>query len=124
MAGNKLFGVDIAKIVHQNMSKGLLPATLTKIVLGDRTAGDLTAGKAQTPTDYTCKGFVEDYTDKQMDGSIIQSGDRKIILIGDSIQSGVVPDVNDTITIEDRAYKIVGPIKRDPAKATYTCQGR
>lgn len=122
--GNKLFGVDIAKLVHQNISKGLLAATLTKITLGARTSGSLTGGKAKTETAYTCRGFIEDYTDEQLEGSIVKKGDRKIILIGDSIESGAVPDVNDKITIESRTFQIVGPVKRDPAAATYECQGR
>ena len=122
--GNKLFGVDIAGIVNSSMAQGLLPATLTKITLGDRTTGSLTGGKAKIETAYTCRGFIDVYTDKQMDGTIIKAGDRKILLIGDSVQGGAVPDVNDKITIEGRTFKIVGPVKRDPAAATYECQGR
>lgn len=122
--GNRLFGVDIAGIIDKAMSQGLLPATLTKVTLGARTDGSLTSGKAKTETNYTCRGFIDEYTDKQMDGTIIKSGDRKIVLIGDSIQGGAVPDVDDFITIEGRRFQIVGPVKRDPAKAAYECQGR
>lgn len=122
--GNKLFGVNIAKLIHQNMSKGLLEATLTKVTLGARTSGSLTGGKAKTEATYSCRGFVEDYRDSQIDGTIVEKGDRMIVLIGDSIADGAVPAVDDKVTIEGRTYTIVGPVKRDPAAATYTLQVR
>lgn len=121
--GIKILGVDIAKEVHKAMSKDLLAATLTKTTLGDRTSGSLTSGKELTPTDYTARGFIDDYDDKRIDGTIVQKGDRLITLIGDSIASSVVPSVNDSITIEGQAYTIIR-VKRDPAAAVYECQSR
>ena len=122
--GNKLFGVDIAKLVNQNMASGLLPAVLTKVTRGDRTSGSLTSGPEITTETYTARGFVEDYRDADIDGTSIKKGDRKILLLGDSIASGAVPEPGDSIYIEGRTYGIIGPVKRDPAAATYVCQGR
>jgi hypothetical protein len=84
----------------------------------------LTSGKAKTETAYSCRGFVDNYKDSQIDGTIIKKGDRKVILIGDSIEGGAVPDVNDKVTIEGRTFTIVEVPDRDPAAATFTCHGR
>jgi len=124
--GNKLFGVDIAKIVHGAMKGKLLAATLHKVTFGDRTVGDLTSGRARTIVDYPCEGFVSAYEDKHMDGKVVQKGDRKISLLGESVSAGtVVPEPGDSITIEGAKRKIVKDgVERDPAKALYTCQCR
>ena len=123
MAGNRLFGVDIAGIVDKAISSGLLPATLHHTTPGTRTPGDPTAGVNSTELPYACRGIADDYSDHSIDGTIILVGDRKILLIGNSIAGGIVPQQNDGITIEGVRYTIIN-IKRDPAAATYLCQGR
>lgn len=121
----KFLGVNISGLVHKNLSKKLKPATLTKKISGARTSGSLTSGKAKTSTTHSCRGFVEDYTDRELkDGKDIQASDRKILIIGDSIKPAAVPEKGDEIAIEGGTYRIVGPVKRDPASATYVCQGR
>jgi hypothetical protein len=123
--GNKLFGVNISKLVHKNMSKGLLAATLTKKSSGERTSGSLTSGKAKTDSTHECKGFVDTYSDRELqDAKNIQASDRKILIIGDSITPAAVPEKGDEITILGRTYRIVGPVMSDPAAATYIIQGR
>jgi hypothetical protein len=122
--GNKLFGIDIAKLVHKNMSSMLLDAVLEKVVSGTRTSGSLTSGKNKTETEYTCKGFTDSFEDRRIDGTVIKRGDRKVLLIGDSIQSGAVPEVNDKVTIESKTYRILSIMERDPAAATYVLHCR
>ena len=117
--GRRLLGVNISGLIHKNMSKGLSPAVLTKVISGARTPGSLTGGKAKTETDYTCKGFMDQSIRKRMDGTIIAAGHFIVTLIGDSIQGGAVPELNDKVTIYDETYDIVGPIGSDPALATY-----
>lgn len=124
MAGNKLFGIDIAAEVHKEVSKGLLDATLHSIVPGTPGA-DLTAGNNPVTTDHACKGFVDEYSEKLVDGNRIRAGDKKILLIGNSINGGAtVPKAGDGVTIEGERYDIVGVPQRDPAAATYVLQGR
>ncbi len=118
-----LFGVDIAGIIDGAMSSGLLPATLHSIAIGTRTAGDPTAGTNPTTTDHACRGIQDDYNENEIDGDLVRVGDRKILLIGNSIAELVVPKPNDEVTIEGRRYTVVR-VKRDPAAATYLCQGR
>lgn len=121
--GNILFGVDIASIVDGAISPGLLPATLHSITPGTRTPGDPTAGTNPTTTDHAGRGIIDDYDEKEIDGDVIRVGDRKILLIGNSIAGLTVPKPNDEVTIEGRRYTAVR-VKRDPAAATYTIQAR
>lgn len=122
--GNKLFGVDISGLINKNVAPGLLDATLIKTAEGARTSGQLTGGPAITETPYAAKGFIQDYSENRIDGTVIKVGDRQVILIGDSIASAQVPSLGDKVTIEGTTYNIVGVPARDPAAATYSCQVR
>lgn len=117
--GRKLFGIDISGLIHKNMSKGLSAATLTKVVSGARTSGSLTEGKAKTETDYSCRGFMDKSVRVRMDGTVLAAGHFVVTIIGDSIQSGAVPELNDKVTIYGETFDIVGPVGSDPALATY-----
>ncbi len=120
--GNKLFGVDIARIVRQNTTE-LLDATLTKVTSGVRDAANPTGGTAQTTVDYPCKGIVTTRARGFTSGGIWRDDREQILLIGDSISGGTVaPDPGDRVTIEGVVFIIPegATINADPAKATYT----
>lgn len=123
VVGIKLFGEDISDLIHREMSSGLLPATLHKIAQGTRVAGSLSAGRETTTTSHAARGFVEDYEDRFVDGTVVQRGDRLVTLIGDSVADGAIPRVGDQITIEGVLHTVIN-VKRDPAAATYACQSR
>ncbi len=117
--GNKLFGVDIAKLVNQNIGSGILDATFTRVVAGTRTAGNLTGGTKPTETDFACKGFIGEQDKEKLGGTLVDAGDIVIVLVGDSIDSGnTAPTVKDKVTIEGTTYR-VRALERDPAKALY-----
>lgn len=119
-----LFGVPIADIIHASISPGVLPATLTKRTSGSRTPGDLIGGTHPTTTAYACRGVVLDYREDEF-GDSIQKGDRKVLLVANSIAGFAVPEPNDSITIEGATYRIAADgVKRDPAAASYECQCR
>jgi hypothetical protein len=122
--GNKLLGKDIAGILASKLGPKLLPFTLIKVVTGARTVGDPAAGPAAVETPRTCRGILEDYRDSQFDGTTIKRGDRKALLLGDTIAGGAIPEPNDKLTAEGRTYVIVGIPARDPDAATYVCQVR
>ena len=118
-----LFGIDIAKLVADNIGPGVLPAVLTKVTPGTRTAGSLTAGTNSTSVDHDCRGFIDDYDASQIDGTLIKMDDHKVTIIGGTLPAGVIPVQNDHVFIEGTTYEIIR-VKRDPAAATYTCQAR
>jgi len=122
--GNKLFGVNIGKIIKDAVGPGVLAATLIKKTPGTRNPADPTAGTNPTSTSYACRGFIDTQAVKNLDGTLVEDGTKKIVLIGDTISGGsVAPDTGDLITIENTTYSI-DRIDRDPAAATYTCIAR
>lgn len=118
--GNKLFGVDIAKLIETNVGPGLLPATVTRQVKGTRGAS-LTAAIPVTTQTFTCRGVWDDYTYSRFsaDNEII-SGDKKALLIG----LKTVPRKEDVITIAGVSLVVVRIDSADPAGATYQVQCR
>jgi fructose-1-phosphate kinase PfkB-like protein len=120
-----IFGEDIAGKIYQGLKGKVFDITLTKVEPGTRTPGSLTGGTNPVETAHTVKGFVDHYQDRHIDGTLIQRGDRKIIILGGSLPSGVVPEPSDKLTAEGETRAIVEDgVTRDPAGATYTCQVR
>jgi hypothetical protein len=119
MAGNNLFGADIAGKVFAALNGQVLTATLTKIVAGTRTPGSLTAGTQPTTTNYAAQGFMDSKDRKNIGGTLVEDGEVIVVLLGNSIASDQVPEVGDKVTIESNAYWIK-VIDRDPDKAAYT----
>jgi len=119
--GNKLFGVNISKLIKDNIGPGVLDATLIKITQGSRTPGSLTAGRNPTTANVACKGFIDEQALRDKNGTLVDDGTKTIVLIGDTIDGGAqAPRTADQITIEGATYNIEA-IDRDPAAATYTC---
>lgn len=120
---NKLFGLDIAKIVNDSIAGagGVLDATLTSITPQTPSSGN--AIIPSIPTQHACKGFIDDYKDSEIDGTIVRKGDRKVTLLGASITPSVAPKTNDQVSIEGDTYD-VQEVTRDPAGATYELQVR
>lgn len=127
--GNPLFGVNLSKIIKDNVGPGVLDATLTKSTPGTRTPGNLTGGTNPTTISYTCKGFIDTQKVAFFNGTLVREGSKVVVLIGDTINGGdpaSAPVPGDRITIEGSTYEIPtdGQIDRDPAAATYTCEVR
>jgi hypothetical protein len=120
-----LFGLDLAGIVADAIDQagGLLGVTLTKKTPGTRNPADLTAGTNPTSTPYACEGVVSDYTTRLIDGTLVATGDRRILILGATLPAGVVPSSGDQVTIESLTYDVVR-VTRDPAAASYELQVR
>ena len=116
---SRLFGLDVAKLVHANISRNLLPATLTKVTPGRRSLSDPTGGTDPTEVGYPCRGLVSDYSERERVGDVVPAGSRKVLLIAGSLPDGIVPEPNDKVTIEGAEYRIADDgVTRDPAGAT------
>lgn len=116
--GNPLFGIDISKLIHDNISPGVLAATLVKRANTARTPGSLSGGLNPSSTSYSCRGFIDSKQKRFIDGTLVTDGAENIVLIGDSIV-GAVPEIGDRVTIEGRTF-VVEQLDRDPAAAVYT----
>lgn len=123
MAGIPIFGVNIADIIEQTFVGNIPTATLIKITRGPRDPLNPAAGRPLVPTPHTISAVVEDYEERRVDGTIVERGDRRLIIIAGSLPDGVIPAVNDNVTVEEVTYGIIN-VERDPAAATYTCQLR
>lgn len=117
-----LFGVDFKEEIRAAFAGQLVPLTLTVRTPGTRTPGALTAGTNPDETAVAGEGFLDSYREGQIDGTRIQTGDRKVLIIAGTIGTNV-PKPSDRITIESQTYSVVR-VDRDPAEATYTCQVR
>ncbi len=126
--GNELFGVDIAGIIADNIGDGVLDVTVTRMIDGTRDPDNPTAGVPKVPQQFDCKGFWEDYTTQPPPGIELKLGDRKLILIGDTIPVGGIPERGDAATVHETAgdstLYVVQLQSRDPAAAVYTFQCR
>ena len=119
-----LFDVDIAGLVDEYISPGLLPAKLIQTVPGADDPTKLTGTTAPTITSTDGRGVISDYNDNRFgSGSPIKKGDRQVLLIANSFIGKPVPIPDDQIFIESATYNIIA-VKRDPAAATYKCQVR
>lgn len=118
-----IFGTDIAGEIADAFSGQLIPLTLASRTAGTRTAGNLTGGTNPTTATATGEGIIDDYTNREIDGTRVRTGDKKILIIGKSLSPLLVPKPGDDVTIEGSTYRIIR-VKRDPAAATYTCQSR
>lgn len=117
---NKLFGLDIAKIVNNeikscgNLQKGTLrsitPAVLDPLNLDD--------GCNYTFTEHSFQGFIEQVEMRRED--MVPAGFMsKLLILGGSISPKIVPKVNDEITMNSINYTLTRLLERDGASATY-----
>lgn len=127
--GNRLFGVDISGLIKANIGPGVLDAILVKVGESIPTSAPLTGPGSPTTTSYPCKGFIDMQRDRFTGGTLLRSGSRMVVLIGDTIDNGnpaTAPAPGDRIIIESTTFVIPddGVIGRDPAAATYECEVR
>jgi hypothetical protein len=105
------FYTDLRAMAHgQLVDKG---ATLT---LKKRTAGayDPNTGAATvTETSYSITGAVFDYPQRVIDGTLIQQGDKKVLVSAEGLT--VDPDVDDAVNIATVDHTIVVAKKISPA---------
>lgn len=117
----KLFGLDIAKIVNDSIAGagGVLDGTLTKITPGTRTSGSLTGGTNPVETSHAFKGFIDRGSETRFAGQLQTVDGEVVSILGASLPSGVMPEVNDRVTLEGKEYDLVRLLRRDPAAALF-----
>src|SRR5690349_17149598 len=121
--GNNLFNANISGQLAKAMGPLLAPMTLVKVVPGTRSNSDPSAGTNPTRRSFSCRGILDTYRTSQFDGTIIKRGDRKALILGDTLPNNVVPEPNDEVKAEGSVFTVVA-VERDPDAAAYTCQVR
>jgi len=129
--GNGLFdnyGVDIAGLVDEHLSPGMLPLVIKHqgAQTEERPAGQLTKPPERpADTSHSGRGMISDFQPSEFASSqLLEAGDRKVLVIVESLKPPVEPGTGDTVQIEGRTYRVARLLKRDPAAATYTLQVR
>lgn len=124
-----IFGVNMASILGRALGPLTFDIVLTRENQGSRDPANLAGGRVDydggSSQSWSCKGWVDQWTLYELQNSIIQAGDRKVVILGGTLQADIEPETSDIVTIENEDLRIVSSgIKRDPAGATYTCQCR
>ena len=117
-----IFGADIAGIVAEAFDGLLFDQVLIKIA-SSRDPSDST-NTIKVETRHDCQGFVDNFAkENAKNGTTIT--DAKIVIIGDTLPAGIVPEPKDHIEAESRTFVIQDAgVVRDPAGATYECRSR
>lgn len=122
--GNNLFNANISGLLAKHLGPKLAQMYLIKVVPGTRDTTDPSAGLPLTRRTVPCKGILEDFKLSQIDGTIIQKGDRMALILGDTLPKGIVPEANDEFKAEGKVHTVVGIPTRDPDAASYILQLR
>lgn len=102
---------SLVKLVAKAVNKGLTQAravesaTLTRLTPGTRTPGSLASGTNPTTTSYACKGFVSNERHDKIGDTLVESTDRVVCIVGDSLS--VTPSANDRVAIDSKTQPVV-----------------
>ena len=103
----RLFGIDIAGIVHSSTRGQLFAGTLTRT----------NRSKIQN---FTLEGVPIIEEESQNIQAISKSGQQQILIIANSITPRTVPRITDVLKLLEKQYGILA-VEPDPAEATYVC---
>ena len=93
-----IFKANIAKVVNKALGTLVFDQVLTKAVKTEDPTNSTKIVTVETPHD--CKGFIDEFKDEWVNGTTVKVNDRKIVILGDSLPIGVVPEPGDKITAE------------------------
>ncbi len=114
--------LDGLPLIIYNAAQGLggtaWDVTLTKAGAITKTA---TGGFTTAETEYTGRGFLEEYSDLARQQGGFGLTDRKITLFAYSFSAD--PAVGDVLTVESTDYEIV-TAQRDPSESIWICRAR
>lgn len=122
---------ELAAEVADALGEVFYAATITRMMPG--------SGPAHNPgvpiaCAYACKGIVDDYSTDLIDGTLIRSNDRKVLILAPTIEKAaeqpnsctaatITPQPGDAVTIRGETGSIIR-VAADPALATYELQAR
>lgn len=98
-------------------------ATLRRSETTGGNAWDPGSGTTVT-TDYSVTAVVLEYANRDIDGSLVQQGDKRVYVSAKGLPA--IPAVTDTLVIDGTTYRIIGVKPLRPAAVTvlYDVQAR
>ena len=78
---------------------------------------------APTETEYPCKALVTKYSAMLRAEGVVDANDRKVLILANSLDTGIVPAAQNRVTIRGITFTIQ-EVETDPALAVWTCRGR
>ncbi len=104
------FYANLAATARRLLTQFGTDVTLTRTTTGEYDPA--TGSASQTTTTYTGKGARFDYTQREIDGTMIRVGDQRVYL---EVDGFVMPQTGDTLTLGGRVYQVVAARSVDPA---------
>lgn len=96
--------------------------TVTRTVTGEPGENPWDPPGEEVITPYPCRGWVENYDDDALAGTLIDARDVRVMILTTSIS--IEPtDSTDTITVEGRELAIIN-VKHDASGALFVIQAR
>lgn len=79
---------------------------------------------AGTTTDYACRGLTQDYTTREIDGTNIKYGDKKVLVSASNL--AIAPTMNDLLIVGSLTYTVISVSALAPGEipVLYTVQAR
>ena len=105
------FYTGLAATAHRLLTQFGGAAVLTRTVPGTYNPATGETG-APTTTTYNGTGARFDYAQRDIDGTLIRTGDQRVYL---SVQDMTMPQTGDTLTLGARTYQVVTARSIDPA---------
>jgi len=114
---------EFALEVAAALESALVPHALTvsRSVIPDSPPYDPFDPPPPVLVEYPCKGFVDQFDASYRAGSLIESGDVKVVIVATSLE--IEPQPGDTITAKGKTYSAIS-VSADPAGATWSVQAR
>ena len=118
----RLFGINLRQTISRalNSANAVYDGTLLVETLGERDPENLTGGLQVVTTEYNFKGLIEKKGMYHQDGqSLLVSHNPTVMIVGDSLPSGIVPKVKDRVRFDELTYNLVELIETDPVQAVF-----
>jgi len=113
-------------MTNQQLKDKGLTCTITKQTAG--TYSTSTGVASVSTSTQSAYGALFDYENKNIDGSLVKKGDRKLLLSALNTAGAALtaPSVNDTVTANSVTYTIVAvrPVAPSGLAVAYDCQIR
>jgi len=113
-------------MANQQLKDKGLTCTITKQTAG--TYSTSTGVASVSTSTQSAYGALFDYENKNIDGSLVKKGDRKLLLsaLNTALAALTAPSVNDTVTANSVTYTIVAvrPVAPSGVAVAYDCQIR